>query len=488
MKFADLGLSDELLKAVDAAGYTEPTPIQAQAIPAILMMKDLIGIAQTGTGKTASFVLPMIDVMAAGRRRALMPRSLILEPTRELAAQVAENFEKYGENHDLKMALLIGGVQMGDQLKALNEGVDVLIATPGRLMDLFERGKIMLNGCELLVIDEADRMLDMGFIPDIEFICDKLPETRQTMLFSATMPPVIKKLADKFLTNPKQIEVSRAGNTNENITAFKVMVKPRQKRETLEWMLRNDHVETAIVFSNKKTTVRELNKTLQRNGFKSGEIHGDIDQATRQQELERFKSGDINILVASDVAARGLDIKGVSHVFNYDTPWHPDDYVHRIGRTGRAGAKGRAFTFVTDADAEAITNVEKLTGSKIDIFGKDDVRVELKDAPEGKGNAKSKKSDAPKDDTPSANQDRNDKPARSRSRKSADRSHEKREGQPARNDRGQSEDRQKKPRAEKSAKPVDQKLRNGRRNQEDEPVPAGEWNGPKPDFLGIGFE
>ncbi|NQZ46413.1 MAG: DEAD/DEAH box helicase, partial [Erythrobacter sp.] len=277
MTFADLGLSDELLKAVDAAGYTAPTAIQAEAIPAVLMMKDLIGIAQTGTGKTASFVLPMIDVMAAGRRRALMPRSLILEPTRELAAQVAENFEKYGANHDLKMALLIGGVQMGDQVKALNEGVDVLIATPGRLMDLFERGKILLNGCELLVIDEADRMLDMGFIPDIEFICSKLPETRQTMLFSATMPPPIEKLAKKFLSNPKRIETARAASTNQDITAFKVPVKARQKRDTLEWLLANDHIETAIIFANRKTTVRELNKHLQRRGFASGEIHGDMD-------------------------------------------------------------------------------------------------------------------------------------------------------------------------------------------------------------------
>ena len=469
MSFADLGLSDELLEAVSEAGYTEPTPIQAQAIPAVLMMKDLIGIAQTGTGKTASFVLPMIDVMAAGRRRALMPRSLILEPTRELAAQVAENFEKYGKNHDLKMALLIGGVQMGDQLKALNEGVDVLIATPGRLMDLFERGKIMLNGCELLVIDEADRMLDMGFIPDIEFICDKLPTTRQTMLFSATMPPVIKKLADKFLDNPKQIEVSRAGNTNKDITAFKVLVKPRQKRETLEWMLRNDHVETAIVFSNKKTTVRELNKTLQRNGFKSGEIHGDIDQSTRQQELERFKSGDINILVASDVAARGLDIKGVSHVFNYDTPWHPDDYVHRIGRTGRAGAKGRAFTFVTDADAEAIGNIEKLTGGEIKAFGKDDVRVELKDAPKGK----SAKPKPAKSEDAEAKPDREDKPKRARAKKSDDKPRE---------------DRPKKPRADKADKSGDPKPRRKYRDEDSEPVPAGEWNGPKPDFLGVGFD
>ena len=390
MNFADLGLSPDLLKAVADAGYSEPTPIQAQAIPPILMMKDIIGIAQTGTGKTASFVLPMIDVMASGRRRALMPRSLILAPTRELAAQVAENFEKYGKNHDLKLALLIGGVQMGDQVKALNEGVDVLIATPGRLMDLFERGKILLNGCELLVIDEADRMLDMGFIPDIEFICSKLPETRQTMLFSATMPPPIEKLAKKFLQNPKRIEVSRAATTNKDITAFKIPVQSRQKRETLRWLLKNDHVETAIIFANRKTTVRELNKSLQQHGFSSSEIHGDMDQSSRIKELERFKAGEVNILVASDVAARGLDVKGVSHVFNFDTPWHPDDYVHRIGRTGRAGAKGRAFTFVSNEDAEAIANVEKLTGSKIPVFGKSDVRVELIDPAASKKDASEK--------------------------------------------------------------------------------------------------
>ena len=494
MPFADLGLSDELLSAVEEAGYTEPTAIQAEAIPAVLMMKDLIGIAQTGTGKTASFVLPMIDVLASGRRRALMPRSLILEPTRELAAQVAENFEKYGKNHDLKMALLIGGVQMGDQVKALNEGVDVLIATPGRLMDLFERGKILLNGCELLVIDEADRMLDMGFIPDIEFICSKLPEQRQTMLFSATMPPPITKLAKQFLSNPKRIEVNRAASTNKDITAFKVPVKARQKRETLEWLLGNDHVETAIVFSNRKTTVRQLNKDLQRSGFRSGEIHGDIDQATRVKELDRFKSGDINILVASDVAARGLDIKGVSHVFNYDTPWHPDDYVHRIGRTGRAGAKGRAFTFVAPEDAEAIENVEKLTGSPIKVFGKDDVRVDLPAAKsKPKAKAKSENEDQPaesarENDPPAdeaAVEDR-PKPKRSRSKKTDD------GDRPAR-----------KPRREKSEKPEqaeagdkaekaesnDKPKRGRRRNHEDDaPVPAGEWNGPQPGFLGVSFK
>jgi len=368
MNFADLGLSDELLQAVEAAGYTEPTPIQAQAIPPILMMKDLIGIAQTGTGKTAAFVLPMIDILGHGRRRALMPRSLILEPTRELAAQVAENFEKYGKNHDLRMALLIGGVQMGDQLKALQAGVDVLIATPGRLMDLFERGKIMLTGCELLVIDEADRMLDMGFIPDIETICSKLPTTRQTMLFSATMPPVIKKLADRFLTNPKYIEVARPASNNLNIVQHKVPVTSRNKRDVLRKLLQTDNVTTAIVFANRKTTVRELAKSLKSHGFSAGEIHGDMDQSARNAELERFKAGEISILCASDVAARGLDVKGVSHVFNFDTPWHPDDYVHRIGRTGRGGAKGRAFTLVAPDDAEAIANVEKLTGGPIPLF------------------------------------------------------------------------------------------------------------------------
>ncbi|NTS64680.1 DEAD/DEAH box helicase [Sphingomonas sp. HHU CXW] len=367
MSFADLGLSDELLRAVGDTGYTEPTPIQASAIPSVLMMRDMVAIAQTGTGKTASFVLPMIDILAHGRSRARMPRSLILEPTRELAAQVAENFEQYGKYHKLSMALLIGGVQMGDQVKALEKGVDVLIATPGRLMDLFGRGKILLTGCSMLVIDEADRMLDMGFIPDIEEICTKLPAQRQTLLFSATMPAPIKKLADRFLTNPKTIQVARPATTNTNITQYVVPVKGQgfEKRKVVRQLLRGEDVRTAIIFCNRKTTVRELNKSLKEHGFASGEIHGDMDQSARIAELERFKSGDVNILVASDVAARGLDVKGVSHVINFDAPWHPDDYVHRIGRTGRAGATGIAFTFVGPDDAENIQNIEKLTGEKI---------------------------------------------------------------------------------------------------------------------------
>ncbi len=405
MRFADIGLSDELLRAVTEAGYDVPTPIQAQAIPSVLMMRDIIGIAQTGTGKTASFVLPMIDILAHGRARARMPRSLILEPTRELATQVAENFEKYGKYHKLNMALLIGGVSMGDQQKALEKGVDVLIATPGRLMDLFGRGKILLNGCELLVIDEADRMLDMGFIPDIEEICTKLPTTRQTLLFSATMPAPIKKLADKFLSNPKNIEVARPASSNLNIEAYLVAVAPNKKRDVLRDLIRSENVTTGIIFCNRKTTVRDLNKALQQSGLKSGEIHGDIDQATRQRELDAFKSGEINLLVASDVAARGLDVKGVSHVFNFDAPWHPDDYVHRIGRTGRAGAKGKAYTFVTKADEEAIDNIEKLIGHKIARLGsvpvvQDDGTDTPKARPSRKTSAKSAKAETAK---PAAN-------------------------------------------------------------------------------------
>jgi superfamily II DNA/RNA helicase len=369
MSFADLGLSDELLRAVTDSGYDVPTPIQKGAIPSILMGKDLIGIAQTGTGKTAAFVLPMIDILHQGRTRARMPRSLILEPTRELAAQVAENFEKYGKYQKLSMALLIGGVQMGDQVKALEKGVDVLIATPGRLMDLFGRGKIMLNDCNLLVIDEADRMLDMGFIPDIEEICTKLPKQRQTLLFSATMPPPIKKLADKFLTDPKTIEAARPATANINIEQRLVEVRGDKKREALRDILRHEEFKNAIVFANRKTTVRELYTSLKRSGFAVGQIHGDMEQPARIAEFDRFKNDEITILVASDVAARGLDVKGVSHVVNFDVPWQPDDYIHRIGRTGRAGMSGIAITLATREDREAVAAIEKLTGIKIARHG-----------------------------------------------------------------------------------------------------------------------
>ena len=369
MSFADLGLSPELLRAVADSGYGEPTPIQAAAIPAVLMGKDLVGIAQTGTGKTAGFVLPMIDILHQGRSRARMPRSLILEPTRELAMQVSENFEKYGKYHPLSMALLMGGVQMGDQVKALEKGVDVLIATPGRLMDLFGRGKIMLTDCKLLVIDEADRMLDMGFIPDIEEICSKLPKSRQTLLFSATMPPPIQKLAAKFLSDPKRVEVTRPATANVNIEQRLVEVSADKKKEALRDILRHEEFKNAIVFSNRKTTVRELATSLKRSGFAVGQIQGDMEQAQRIAEFDRFKSGEITVLVASDVAARGLDVKGVSHVINFDVPWQPDDYIHRIGRTGRAGMTGIAITLASRADAEAVAGIEKLIGHKIPRSG-----------------------------------------------------------------------------------------------------------------------
>ena len=464
MSFADLGLSDELLKAVTEAGYTDPTPIQRQAIPSVLMMRDLIGIAQTGTGKTASFVLPMIDVLAEGRSRARMPRSLILEPTRELAAQVAENFEKYGTHHKLSMALLIGGVQMGDQVKALEKGVDVLIATPGRLMDLFERGKILLTGCNLLVIDEADRMLDMGFIPDIETICTKLPATRQTLLFSATMPPPIKKLADRFLSNPKTIEVARPATTNTNITQWLVPVKGSafDKRDTLRALLRGEEVRTAIIFCNRKTTVRELNKSLKKHGYRSAEIHGDMDQSSRIAELDRFKAGEVNILVASDVAARGLDIKGVSHVFNFDAPWHPDDYVHRIGRTGRAGATGTAFTLVSSADAEAIENIEKLQGQKIDRMGAIPAEDEPAEERKNRGRKGSKpKADGPKPDKKAADKPRRDEPREERRPEAREPRRDVEAREPRRDDRP----------------------RRDRRRDSFDDSPDDGWNGPVPDFL-----
>src|SRR5947209_8356344 len=369
MTFADLGLSDELLRAVNDSGYTEPTPIQSAVIPSVLMGKDIVGIAQTGTGKTAAFVLPMLDILHQGRSRARMPLSMILEPTRELAMQVAENFEKYGKYHPLSMALLIGGVQMGDQVKALEKGVDVLIATPGRLMDLFGRGKILLTGCELLVIDEADRMLDMGFIPDIEEICSKLPKNRQTLLFSATMPPPIQKLAAKFLNDPRRVEVSRPATANINIEQRVIEVRADRKKDVLKDILRSAEFRNAIVFCNRKTTVRELTTSLRRSGFAVGQIQGDMEQAERIAEFDRFKSGEVNVLVASDVAARGLDVKGVSHVINFDVPWQPDDYIHRIGRTGRAGLTGIAIMLASREDTEAVSRIEKLIGHKIPRAG-----------------------------------------------------------------------------------------------------------------------
>jgi superfamily II DNA/RNA helicase len=361
--FSGLGLSEKVTAAVAASGYTKPTDIQAQAIPLVLQKRDIIGIAQTGTGKTASFVLPMLTLLESGRARARMPRTLILEPTRELAAQVAENFEKYGKNHKLNMALLIGGVSFDDQIKKLDRGVDVLIATPGRMLDLFDGGRFLLTGVDIFVIDEADRMLDMGFIDDIKKIGSLLPPRRQTLLFSATMPPEIQKLVNQFLRDPVKLEVARQNSTAETIDQklVKVGSKPEEKREALRDQIRASvNLTNAIIFCNRKRDIDTLARSLQRHGFSVGALHGDMDQKNRTDTLEQFKTNKITLLVASDVAARGLDIPAVSHVFNFDVPVHAEDYVHRIGRTGRAGRSGSAITLVAPSDGKHVDAITKL--------------------------------------------------------------------------------------------------------------------------------
>jgi len=367
MSFEFLGLSDPLLKAVKDAGYTDPTPIQKGAIPSILMGKDVLGIAQTGTGKTAGFTLPMIDILAEGKSKARIPRSLILEPTRELAVQIEESFLKYGKNHKLTCGLFIGGTSMDEQVSILDKGVDVLIATPGRLLDHFERGNVMLTGIEILVIDEADRMLDMGFIPDVERIRKLITKKPQTLFFSATMPPPIKKLTQAFLDDPKQITVSAPTTTAETVDQRFIATSPQGKAGALKKILDRDEVTSAIIFSNTKKGVTAIYKALKSDGFNARELHGDMDQSIRLEVLNGFKDGSIDYLIASDVAARGLDIKNVSHVINYDVPQNVEDYIHRIGRTGRAGKKGHAIVLVTKGkrDQELFEKIKRL--AKIEI-------------------------------------------------------------------------------------------------------------------------
>ena len=379
MSFETLGLNAELLRAITESGYTTPTPIQEQAIPVVLGGKDVMGIAQTGTGKTAGFTLPMIQRLSTGRAKARMPRSLILEPTRELAAQVAESFEKYGKYHKLNMALLIGGVSYEDQDAKITRGVDVLIATPGRLLDHFERGKLLLNGVQILVVDEADRMLDMGFIPDIEKICKLLPFTRQTLFFSATMPPEITRLADQFLSAPVRIEVARPASTASTIEQKIVTLSstdPKLKREALRRVIRSQTVSNGIIFCNRKVDVDIVWKSLTKHGFSVAALHGDLPQNVRTATLDKFRAGEVQLLVASDVAARGLDIPAVSHVFNFDVPIHADDYVHRIGRTGRAGRQGHAFMLAGPKDAKFVDAIEALTKKTIDRDDMTDLHVE----------------------------------------------------------------------------------------------------------------
>jgi superfamily II DNA/RNA helicase len=416
MSFNDLGLSPKVMAAVDAAGYETPTPIQAQAIPEVLAGRDVLGLAQTGTGKTASFTLPILTRLEKGRARARMPRILVLEPTRELAAQVHESFEMYGAQHKLTIALLIGGVSFADQDRKLGKGADVLIATPGRLLDHFERGKLMLNGVEVLVVDEADRMLDMGFIPDIERICKLLPFTRQTLFFSATMPPEIQRITDSFLHNPVRVEVSVRGATAATITQLWVHTPklPKDKRAVLRKLLADEPIKNAIVFCNRKRDVALLETSFERHKLSGRALHGDMNQHARLETLRQFRDGEITFLIASDVAARGLDIPEVSHVINFDIPDAPEDYIHRIGRTGRAGVEGRALSLATTADLGKTAAIEKLIGTTLPWLGDGPDATEVDEAARGRGRRRRGK---PRDGASNARQATSGKSENTRSRR-----------------------------------------------------------------------
>ena len=405
MDFSDLQLSEPVLRAIADLGYTTPTPIQEQAIPFVLMGRDVLGCAQTGTGKTASFTLPMIDILAAGRAKARMPRSLILEPTRELAAQVAEAFDLYGKHCRLSKALLIGGESMADQIRVLDRGADVLIATPGRLLDVFERGYLLLNDVKILVIDEADRMLDMGFIPDVEKISSIVSRMRQTLLFSATMPPPIRRLADTFLTNPKEVSVAPPATPAANVTQGLIVVHNtdgsghgglKEKRAALRVLIKQEDVRTALIFCNRKREVGVVCRSLQRHGFDAAMLHGDMAQSSRTEVLDRFRHGDIRLLVCSDVAARGLDIEDLSHVFNFDVPTSPDDYIHRIGRTARAGRSGRALTIALPEDGKYVALIEKMIGNPIPRLSAEGMEAADLAAPSGRRRRSGKAKAEPK--------------------------------------------------------------------------------------------
>ena len=413
MNFADLGLSEDILKAVADAGYDTPTPIQAQAIPSVLMARDILGCAQTGTGKTASFTLPMLDILHHGRARMRMPRSIILEPTRELATQVAANFDTYGKYISLSKALIIGGESAAEQSKVLEKGADVIIATPGRLIDTFERGKLLLSDCKLLVIDEADRMLDMGFIPDIEKIVNMLPKQRQTLFFSATMPKEIKRLADKFLSNPKEITVSPPSTMATTVEHKLLVLDDFDKREALRRLIRAEDVRNAFVFCNRKKDVDILYKSLTKHGFNAGRMHGDLAQSERTETLAKFKTGEITLLVCSDVAARGIDVADVSHVFNFDVPFNAEDYVHRTGRTGRAGRDGKAFTLAVPEDGKLVAAINKSINMDIPLTELEGIEtLELDFTGKKRRNKKSRKPTNTRDDKPA-------RPARSDKKEAA---------------------------------------------------------------------
>lgn len=470
--FADLELSKPILQAIDEMGYKHPTPIQAQAIPAVLMARDVLGVAQTGTGKTASFTLPMLEILSGSRARARMPRSLILEPTRELALQVAENFVEYGKHLKLNHALLIGGESMADQKEVLNRGVDVLIATPGRLLDLFERGGLLLNHTKILVIDEADRMLDMGFIPDIEKIVSLLPPTRQTLFFSATMAPPIRKLADAFLHSPKEITVARQSSVASTITTGMVIVDEFSKRETLRLLLKDPDLQNAIVFCNRKRDVDVLTKSLTKHGFSVGALHGDLPQSVRFSTLEKFKNGDLKVLVCSDVAARGIDIGGLSHVFNFDLPFHAEDYVHRIGRTGRAGREGHAFSIATPYDKTLAEAIEQLTGKSIPRLTIDGLpQLEWSEEKRPRGGSPARGGQNRKDKSAAPQREREREPARTREPAARE--------QDTTRERAPVREREASRQAQPQQPSANTQQHKGGRNQRDEipPAPAGDFAG-----------
>ncbi|NBC31083.1 MAG: DEAD/DEAH box helicase [Alphaproteobacteria bacterium] len=463
MNFADLGLKPEILQAIAEVGYTTPTPIQEQAIPVVLKGRDVMGIAQTGTGKTAGFTLPMIERLAVGRARARMPRSLILEPTRELATQVAENFELYGKHERLTHALLIGGSSFEDQIRKLDRGVDILIATPGRMLDLFERGKVLLADVGILVIDEADRMLDMGFIPDIERIVGLLPRARQTLMFSATMPPEISKLANRFLADPIEVKVARPATTAENVSQHLAVVAADDKREALRQLLNQEDVRNALIFCNRKRDVSIVYRSLAKHGFNAAQLHGDLPQSTRTETLESFKRGDTKILVCSDVAARGLDISELSHVFNFDVPTNPDDYVHRIGRTARAGRSGRAFTLATPDEGKYVAGIARLidrTLDQVELGGIEPVSLSDDDGRRRRRKAKPAKREAQKGEAEAA-------------RPRARRSDSKDQPAPQQRGRGGEDDRPgtPQPTADRTRTPAPP--RQGRPSREEDSAPVG---------------
>ncbi len=500
-KFTDLNLNAKVLKAVVEAGYESPTPIQAGAIPPALEGRDVLGIAQTGTGKTASFTLPMLSLLARGRARARMPRSLVLCPTRELAAQVAENFDTYSKHLKLTKALLIGGVSFKEQDKLIDKGVDVLIATPGRLLDHFERGKLILSDVKVMVVDEADRMLDMGFIPDIERIFGLTPFTRQTLFFSATMAPEIERITNTFLSNPERIEVARQATTSENITQGVVMFKASrkdreatEKRKLLRMLIdaEGEKCTNAIIFCNRKMDVDTVAKSLKKYGYDAAPIHGDLDQSQRTKTLDGFRNGELRFLIASDVAARGLDVPSVSHVFNFDVPSHAEDYVHRIGRTGRAGRDGKAIMICVPRDEKNFEDVERLVQKEIprlenplqaDALAAEDATAEAPAKTDDKPKrtrSRSRKSDAPRAEKVAAEKPAEDKQPQAEAPAEAPKPEAAAEAQPA-----PLQDERKTQRGGNTDKTPRGRGRNDKRGGNDNRVVGlGDHT---PDFIGLSF-